>query len=705
MRTQNFRRQLGVVVIVLSVALLGGCTLLEDDGDSNSAPGGLGAGAGADDSSNSVCGFDVLPSPSNVSTNPCEEGETILSESIERSTGKPEISTRTIEMDGAGELCVKLHDGSDERETENGGNNGRDGAGGENRSDRNRNRSAESGDAGANKVARGMEDRVTAAWLYVDGEEVAGPNDFAAHVGSLQKTLEVDEGEHEVEVRIASKPESSVDLEIRAVEGEPSEHTTEGEKGILEVKNVAVDHPLFSPNGDGYHDTVEFNADNEMTRLPGDGRFDYRLDWDWTIVAADSCTKIDAGASGSKQVNSPTNVRYKWDGTTATGSVASDGNYIYRYHAELVRSDGLVVDEAVAHARGFVLDTSKPDYDPNIAADRCDPDVDPYDCECPDDTEEGTRCSFAWIPYLETFEDAGAVDTSAFLTAHEDDQTGRWEVAVDLRNYNGGGLIPQKNGEWESIEDLQQYVSTLTGVPVDPDAKRLFNFDYTQLGYSRPVVRHEGVRAGFNHFLLDVITDADGRITIDGHTIDLKSALASDTGAVPDEFKISNPRLGEECGYNGNTDGETDVRASSCTELRTANLDPGGTDLGIYIVQRQVFGFEVDGAGTVVDEVCIVNGIAKCGVRSLQRNADITFESRQYAETDEILEVRDVESLGESIPSLVGHTDRHFEFDDSTTTPIDGICASDTATRDAVSIPLDSGAGALPPVCIVNGIL
>jgi len=654
------------------VLVAGGCSLVDDDPDRRTDAERPAADRGDETDGKEVCGLETLPSPTKVTADACESGSTAVSETFTRSAGKPDTRKRTFTVDFSSELCLTVDNG---------------------------------GEADPGPDRKGP-DGLAAAWIYVDDELVFGPDDFDPQTDRLRKTLDVTEGSHRVRVRLASKPGTSLELEARTAGHEPVGEPAVGDRGNLRVENIAVDHPLFSPNSDGYHDTATFNADNIPTNPPGEssGNFSYEIDWKWKLVDAESCETVQAGPSGTTAVNSPTNVQATWDGTDAGGSIVSDGNYLYQYSADLVRSDGRVLDSVTATARGLVVDTASPDLGIQSFGDPCDTASDPNGCKCPDQTDDGRRCTFAWIPNLTTFESPGEVDTSAFLTSHRDTTTGRWEVIVDLRNYNGGGLVPQHSGTYESIEQLRQYVAELTGVPADSDRTRLFNFDYRQLGYSTPVVRERGIVDGFNHFLLDALTDASGSVTIDDETIDLKTALRTSDGPVPEQLQIAEKRLGEECGYNGNTDGIDDIRAKSCTNLRTANLDPERSNLGIYIFKKRIFGAEVNGSGTVRDEVCIINGIYKCGVRTFQRDIDTSLSSVQYTERADIEAIRDTQSSASSLPAVVSHTDRFFTGPDGETSIIDGFCSEDTASSGILTAPLDSGAGALPGTCIINGI-
>ncbi|MFB6350717.1 MAG: hypothetical protein ABEK29_02870, partial [Bradymonadaceae bacterium] len=551
--------------------------------------------------------------------------------------------------------------------------------------------------------------RLSAAWVYLDGELILGPDDFDQDVDDARRTRLVPSGSHELRVKVASKPGAKLDVDVRASEvfTDTIRETTTGENGILEVTNVAVDHPMFSPNGDDYHDTALFNADN----LPDDAKlnksaYDYHLDWNWSLIDADSCDTVDAGLSGTTPVNSPTNVRAHWDGTTSSGTTVGDGSYLYEYQVDLVRSDGTVVDSATATARGVLVDSSETDYEPVSFDDRCDPDTDPNNCRCPQGTADGVRCSYTRVRDLEAVKDASKVDTGKFITTTKDPATGRHRVVVDLRSWNGGGLVPQHNARYRNLEELQSFISTLTGVPADPNDTRLFNFDYVQLGYSTPVVKEYGVVSGFNHFLLDAMTDRDGKMRIGGTTVDLGAMLDSGETPLPEGYTIQNPRTDEHCAINGNTDGKTAFRAKACGHVRTANLDPGGTNLGIYTLQSRMFDVTFDGKGTTRDTHCIINGIIDCRVRTIQRDAELTAAGTEYIESTDgtIRRARDSETSASGLPALVVHSDRHI-IDDGTDSVLDGVCSKSVASGAGMSTRLDFAAGAVSPVCIINGII
>jgi hypothetical protein len=630
-----------------------------------------------------VCGWETLPSPARPAQDPCAAGEALLSADFGTASS---ANSQSFELAADSHVCVVL-DSSDD--------NGHS--------------------------------------VSIDGEAVA--RDLRRPEGG-RYTVRLPAGRHSLEVNAPAGEARGVTLS--AVDLRPGQDVVYGDSGVLELTGVMVDHPMFSPNGDHYHDTALFNADNFPRSLPGkdSGQFDYFLDWRWEIVEAESCDSLDIALTGRSEVDSPTNnVQALWDGSDdgataqvqphgsstsiAAGAAVPDGKYLYRYHASLTRSDGLVIDTVTSRAHSMLVDSTSSRWPSSLGTAstssvgsltnsgfirRCDPQNDPDNCQCPSASSlpQGTRCTFASISSLEDFDDATTVPTSSFMETSYDSSADRWTVAVDLREFNGGGLVPQSNGTWQNIAELQSFVEDLTGVPADSSQDRLFNFDYVQLGYSTPVTP-EGATTGFNHFLLDVITDANGDLTIGTTSYDLAQIFANGGNSIPSKYQIANERDGDECYHNGNSDGEVEVEARSCTELRMANLDPGNTDLGIYRIKTRMFEFLIDGEGTARETSCTSNG---CSVRTIQRDAMmIGAERGVFTEEQAVVEIYDeYDAQYGGVPSVIIETDRAFvEGNDSRV--FDGVCSRGVlSTYDSMEIPLDSGDGALPKVCIINGI-
>ncbi len=661
------------LVLLLGIAslALSGCSLVDGaDHDANSSDEKRSALHGS--STTTLCGMNARPSPSSLAADPCASGELELAENFQRSSGAPIDDVRGFDLAVDSRVCVTV----------------------------------DTNDADS-------------ATIYVNGEAVVEPQQVAPGK-RFRHSLDLEAGTHTISVQLQSSPGSSLDVQVHSRPSDEMEPLFIGDSGILEVTNIAVDHPLFSPNGDGYHDDTLFNADNYPRSLPGEelGIYDYHLDWSWEVIEASTCNSIGVVHAGTTQVNSPTNVQALWTGsaadsanvalssTTDTDTTVEDGSYLYKYDVTLMRSDGMLIDSTETELQGVEVESSSdPDFGDPVFGTECDPEVDKYQCECPEEPlPDGDRCTYASIHYdLASFDDPSQLDTSKFMTTSYDSDEDRYTVIVDLRTYNGGGLIPQGDGTWTNVEELQKYIEGLTGVPADGSQRRLFNFDFIQLGYSTGVVDGEGIVNGFNHFLLDVITDRYGNITIGSVTYDLETLLDDSTINVPKEFIINEERTGEECAYNGNTDGDTTVTAKGCTEVQVANLDPGETDLGIYRIESRIWDLRIDDLGTRRDQHCIVNGTYDCRVRTIHREGDMLLEHDHYVEEDTIDQVRALGVKEAGVAAFIFDVDRHWGGEESTT-PIDGICSKGLAVRDGTfDVPLDSAAGAVSESCIVNG--
>lgn len=673
------RRFVALSLAMLLITALAACSEATEP-DTRSVP--LQAQSGTLGQGNAVCGYsDVLPSPAMLDEDPCHFGELVTSKHISGYTWGGGGADATFNVSGESHVCVTV-------ET-----------------------------AGS-----------LVGPVLVDGELVRANPNSSGQAGGTDYSLQLSPGTHAVEVPGAFWGGATV--EVRATDVRPGQATVWGQNGILETHNVATDHSLFSPNGDGFHDGTEFFADNYPWYLPGEftGQFDFWLNWEWEVIDAESCNSLGVVVAGQTQVHSPAHVAAPWDGvdpsaatsvSALSGDTASalvpDGRYLYIYRADLMRSDGLWIDSVQSHPRGMLIDSTsrrEPNsmgpmtFNPTAISNpnyltTCDPSVDPDQCDCPSNLPAQTRCTNERISDLESFEDPSSVSTGDFITTTHDSTTGRYTVKVDLREYNGGGLVPQGNGTWSDINELQAYVEDLTGVPADQNQERLFNFDYVQLGYSTPVTSTQAI-TGFNHFLLDVITDSEGKLHIDGTTYDLPEIFANGESNIPAAYQIANDRHGDECYVNGNTDGSTDVEARACTELRMANLDPGDTDLGIYRIKTRIFEVLEDEEGTERESYCLSGG--DCGVRTVQRDAAM-FATRYLYQEDNgtLVQLGRLLDVDKATPALVVETDRFFD-DGGSNNPVDGVCMSGVANRAGMDIHLASGDGALPSSCIINGI-
>lgn len=652
----------------LTGVLITGCVPESDDVDPVTSTGELTA---------MVCGFEVHPSPQTIPEGACETGRTVIGPvRFERERGRPAVETVDFETAVDGDVCVTIRNGDDDGNDTDKGNK--------------------------------HDERVSAGWISVDGDDVAAPEDFNQNVELVERESDLGAGQHELRVRLASKPGSSVEIEVREPRPTLDQPSSKiGPAGALEITNVATDHPLLTPNGDGHHDETSFNVDGiPLIDLPGkeDGSVAYYLEWEVFIYDLESCALESTNISGSTRVNSPTNVSTVWDGTNSSGDVLDSGNYAYFVEVSLVREDGFVYDTVVSDRFGMTLDDGPADYDERPALQSCDTTTDPFACRCPGGGGIGggdPNCSFGDAhpahASIVSLDDPGAVDTS-FITTTVDPETGRHRVVADLREFNAGGLVLQGSGTWSSEAELRQWVEDLTGVPSD-GGDSLFNFDYVQIGTSTGVTVEGLANQSFNHLLLDAITDQDGQIAVDGVVTDV-GALLNDGSAAPAAYQVNAARADDECTTSSNTNGENIVRAKFCAYNEALPLSSG--DLGVYHLRTSIFDVTADGEATTLDEACIVNGIFSCGYRTVAVPVDsIEIESTFYVEDgngtrfagNDTIQIADATAASLS-------TDRRLSGGDVA----DGVCTRGVVMNDGLRVRMDSADGAVPGTCIVNGI-
>ena len=633
------------IVWCLPVALAAGCASEPDD-SLNTINQNLAAGS---------CGLDVLPSPQTLPDSACDMGRTVYGPvRIERAAGAPASRSGAFSVETDGPACVTIRNGVD----------------------------------GASSAS--------AATVAVDDEALATPSNFSQNSGELEWEEELGIGAHTIDVELAAGPTAVVEVEVRERFRQlDAPLDIVGAQGALLLTNVATDHPLLTPNGDGHNDDTVFNAEGvPLIELPGeaDGSIDYFLEWSFVIVDLDDCSVVPTGIAGRTQVNSPTNVRTTWDGRSSNGDVVREGNYAYFAQMALVSEDGQVYDTASSPSYGMTVESSGPDYDesPQFAG-TCDPEVDAYACACPTSGPDEADCRFEPAQDLVSLDDPSSVDTSAFLTTAENN--GRYSVTADLRTWNGGGLVVKGDGVWESVGELRDWVSALTGVPAPAGERQgLFNFDYVQLGTSTAVTATGRGPRSFNHLLLDAITDELGAITIDGTTIDVWSARNDDVSA-QGAFAVQEPRIDSECTEAANVDDQSSLRAKFCAYNEGIPLVDG---LGLYSLRTTTFDVGINDVETVQEDVCSGGG---CSLRTFQKPADtITVESQYYTETNEISFAFDDAHVATNAAALSIALDR--ERDEV----VDGVCSRSVVEAAGLRVRMDSADGAVPETCVTNGI-
>lgn len=149
-------RRLLLLTLIVSALAISGCPWDDDDGDASDQGGDV-------QEENDP----IVPDPECV--DPCE-GELLFGpETFDRSTCEPVTETRSFEVANAGDVCIVVS---------NAGN--------------------------------------AAAWIYIDGIKYLKPNHFNPNVTDLTETVALTAGTHELTVRVASIPGTSITVELRA---------------------------------------------------------------------------------------------------------------------------------------------------------------------------------------------------------------------------------------------------------------------------------------------------------------------------------------------------------------------------------------------------------------------------------------------------------------------------------------------------------
>lgn len=378
-----------------------------------------------------------------------------------------------------------------------------------------------------------------------------------------------------------------------------------------------------------------------------------------------------------------------WDVTDVDGTQVGDGGYLYRVIVDLVRSDGVVVDAVESPYLGLLVDSSFADFDTGVALSSCDPASDPDECQCPAGDASCTFVEFSSLIDLR----ADPAAASDFISTTVDPSTGRTRVVADVTEFNGGGIVPKSDGQWDDADELRFFVSELTGVPSSGD-ERLINFDFVQIGEVTGYEDGELLSFGFNNLILDLITDADGNLTVGSNTVNVSEYLNLPVMA-PEAYLIGDSRENQECTRSGGFNGSTSVASNGCVYAEAIEFDPL-TELGLYVLRSSVFGVEQDGMPAVYREVSCDG---TCAARTFQQDVEVSFESVYYVEgfdgSEAAFTFEDV-FVGPSVTRLI---DRSFGSQILT-----GECTRSFVVASDLLIRLDAADGSVSETCIINGI-
>lgn len=374
------------------------------------------------------------------------------------------------------------------------------------------------------------------------------------------------------------------------------------------------------------------------------------------------------------------NIRHEWGGTQAV-----DGRYAFIVETDLRDASGGLVDTVASVPIAMEVSREPEVFELATAVGTCDPDVDPDGCWCPQDAQV---CEVKFLDGLPTPEEVVWLAPSFITTTF--DGSGRYSVTADL-SLHDLGLVRKGDGVWNSAEDLQNFIAAVTGVPVDPSGD-LFNFDFTQLGVSTPVDGESAANFAFNHFLLDLITDANGGITVDGTWISL-AELTNSTDTGPAEFDDVESYPGRECTYNQGFNGDHELSASFCAYSESITL-PG--DLSIRVFRNSTFDAAVDALPTLRrSHFCDSDG---CAIRTIARDVAVVTDGFFYALTPFGFEVVHTDAVEFSAPAVVRMVARGLDG-----AILSGQCARSIVESADLRIRMDAADGNVGTTCIVNG--
>lgn len=96
--------------------------------------------------------------------------------------------------------------------------------------------------------------RISSAWIHIDGELVVGPDSFSQVVDRIQVPYAVSAGSHELSVKLASKPDSYLTIELKFLVGDEDGDGLTYEE---EVNIYGTDPSNPDTDGDGLNDGEE----------------------------------------------------------------------------------------------------------------------------------------------------------------------------------------------------------------------------------------------------------------------------------------------------------------------------------------------------------------------------------------------------------------------------------------------------------------
>ncbi len=268
-----------------------------------------------------VCSLPFIDSPAEMPADPCREGSLIFGPTrLVRSAGSPDVSRFPINVGVGGPACVTAVAG----------------------------------------LVGGGDTRTAAAIIELDEQQLLGPERFNQQVTTVEQRFVILPGLHTLSARLASAPESVLDLSLRA--GGTGERHGLIRGRHLELYNLFADPAAFSPQVG----QVQLMAQGTVLRfmgLPSHQR-DFLVSWRFEIRDPFNCAVVRAleGQSDVDEASSFTAVG-SWDGTDDGGRRVADSAYLYRLVAKLVAitdEEQGVVEELATAQQSLLLDGTPP---------------------------------------------------------------------------------------------------------------------------------------------------------------------------------------------------------------------------------------------------------------------------------------------------------------------------------------------------------
>lgn len=270
------------------------------------------------------CGFAIATEPVEPAFDPCTHGEAVLAEeTFVRERGEPRTERRPFSIPEPGGICLLVRN-----------------------------------------------DGVSSARVAMDDIDLLSPDDVNPQVTLVTATATVTPGEHELSVRVVSRPGSELPVEVLFAPFDVTPRGyVEGEAGRVAVWNL-FDYPdPFSPSdANGINDESLLSAMAGVLHLPGGPHFSYRLLYTFELADPTECRQIRR-LDGELELDPSEHlegisIAEAWDGRDDAGVLVHDGTYYYRVVLELVRTNpgGVVhvLDSVVSEIQRVTVDNRPP---------------------------------------------------------------------------------------------------------------------------------------------------------------------------------------------------------------------------------------------------------------------------------------------------------------------------------------------------------